>query len=823
MEVTVKKLFILTLCAIMTALSLSACEKPSDPTPSPAAVATADSLTKIKQDETYRLDATSAHIEAAKDEYESFQIIVSAGDNDIANVGIEISAPKNGSAEIPKENINIYWEKYVNVSVPTSIYLPGYYPDALLPFEKAKEYKENNIKENANQGIWVEIHVPRDAAAGTYSGSAEIKLDEKTVSVPYSVTVFDFALPEETHAQTAYGLWYYQLVNDAGFSNADNGLHDELTLQLKENYYNDLSEYRISSMIFPTENAGSATDFAADAQKYASSNKITNFQIPTQTQTATSEFIPEPHTTINYASTAEYIKALAQASTNENNLVAKAYFYVANLIDEPSGDKYDLVKEIDDIIARAKREVADSDIFAGKEEVREAVLNIPHLVTGKLENGLKGYVDTFCSTTEYYASASYRHAMQEQQKQGTGAWWYTAVKPKAPMPSYHIDATLSEHRILGWQSMEKNIEGNLYWSASVFYKHNYSAGVYESRDVWNDPYAFPGAAGDGFLIYPGAKYGIDSFIPTLRLQAIRDGFEDYEYLWLLEQIIGEVNEKYGTNIDFYAYVNDLSRQLYNGLIPNSDAAVFQQMRHILASILETYYTAGVFADIQADYAKNSAVIDFYGKNDTVIGTEDGKSLKIAGGKASYTYEFSQKNTAAFTVKNAELRLLVPRTSSVCVDFKKNDALDKISSSKPAGETVYDCVYEIGTDHPLAQTALKATITPNANARPDHTYYIRFTDLGITDFTQAEDVVFTVYNDEDYAFVIKPKLRTAQKAKTLDDVVLAPNSATQVKIKLKSYEDFEINKLTAIDIAFDIFGMESTPKTIYISNIFITQK
>lgn len=823
MEVNVKKFLIISLCAIFIASSFSACKKPITPTPSPSTVSTADALTKIKRDEKYQSDTTSAHIEAAKGEYESFQIIISAGDTNISNVEIEVSAPKNGDVEIPKENICVYWEKYVNVSVPTSIYLPGYYPDALLPFEKAKEYSENKVEANVNQGIWVEIYIPKDTAAGTYSGKAEIKLDSESVSVPYSVTVFNFTLPEETHAQTAYGLWYYQLVNDAGFANADNGLHDSLTLQLKENYYNDLSKYRISPMVFPTENAGNAADFAAAAEKYASSKQIANFQIPTQTQTATSEFIPTPHTTINCASTVEYIKALAQISTNENNLVSKAYFYVASLIDEPTSDKYNLVKEIDDIIARAKREVADMDIFADKEEVRDAVLNIPHLVTGKLVDELEGHVDTFCSTTEYYSSASYRYEMREQQKQGTGAWWYTAVKPRAPMPSYHIDATMSEHRILGWQSMEKNIEGNLYWSTSVFYKYNYSAGVYESRDIWNDPYAFPGAAGDGFLMYPGAKYNIDSFIPTLRLQAIRDGYEDYEYLWLLQQAIEEINAKYETNIDFFSYINDLSRQLYSGLIPSNNTKVFRQMRQILASILETYYTTGVFADINTDYDKNSAVIDFYGNNDTLITAENGDELKITDGKSSYTYELNENNTTEFKVGSMNLDLLVPRTSSVCIDFKKDDALNKISSSKPAGQDVYDCVYEITSDNPLTQTALKVTVTPNENARPDHTYYLRFTDLSVTDFTKTEDIVFTVYNNEDYAFVIKPKLRNVQKAKTLEDIVLVPNSATQVKIKLKSYDDFDVSELTAIDIAFDIFGTDPAPKTIFISNIFITQK
>lgn len=823
MEVFMKKLMIFLLAAVLLTGS-AACQNNTEPPASKKPqVTTVYSLSKVTQNENIVLQSESAHIEAAKGEYESFQIIITAGDTSVSDVEITISEPTDGEDKISADNLELYWEKYITVSVPTSIYSPGNYPDALLPYDKAKEYKENNIAANCNQGIWVEVYIPNDMQAGNYSGNVSIKCGSASFSVPYSVRVFDFFLPNKTHARTAYGLWYDQLVNDVAFADAENGLHPSLTTELKENYYNGLAEYRISPMSFPSGTGGNAADFAAAALKYASSDKISSFQIPTQTQTATSDFISTPHTTINYASLVEYIKELAKISTNENNLVSKGYFYVASLIDEPTSDKYDLVKEIDTFIADAKREVSEMDIFAGKDQVRQAVLDIPHLVTGKLVDELQGYVDTFCSTTEYYSSASYRYEMAEQQKNGTGAWWYTAVKPRAPMPSYHIDATMTEHRILGWQSMEKNIEGNLYWSASVFYKYNYSAGVYESRDVWNDPYAFPGAAGDGFLIYPGAKYGIDSFIPTLRLQAIRDGYEDYEYLWMLNQIIEEINETYNTDIDFYQYINDLSRQLYSGLIPNSDEEIFRHTRHILASFLESYKKTGVLATVDTDYNKNEATVDFYGPTGTIIKTEDNETLEIKEDKTSCTVALSAKNTIDFNIGQTDLTLLVPRSSVACTDFASEEILNNISSSKPSGENIQDCAFQIAETSPLHTTALKVTVTPNANARPDHTYYIRFSELGHSDFTDAEDLIFSVYNEEDYAFVIKPKLRNAQKAKTLDDIVLAPNTITQVKIKLKAYSDFETTALTAIDIAFDIFGMQPTSKTIYIGNIYITQK
>lgn len=76
------------------------------------------------------------------------------------------------------------------------------------------------------------------------------------------------------------------------------------------------------------------------------------------------------------------------------------------------------------------------------------------------------------------------------------------------MPSYHIDGTMLEHRIIGWQQMDYGIEGNLYWCVNKYNK-TVAGADNQPRDVWNDAYAYPGAPGDGFLTYPGAKIRLE--------------------------------------------------------------------------------------------------------------------------------------------------------------------------------------------------------------------------------------------------------------------------------------------------------------------------
>ena len=45
--------------------------------------------------------------------------------------------------------------------------------------------------------------------------------------------------------------------------------------------------------------------------------------------------------------------------------------------------------------------------------------------------------------------------------------------------------------------------------------------------------------GDGYLLYPGTSIGVAGPVSTIRLEAARDGVEDYEYLRLLKSQAGD--------------------------------------------------------------------------------------------------------------------------------------------------------------------------------------------------------------------------------------------------------------------------------------------
>src|SRR5699024_6568022 len=109
--------------------------------------------------------------------------------------------------------------------------------------------------------------------------------------------------------------------------------------------------------------------------------------------------------------------------------------------------------------------------------------------------------------------------------------------------SYAIDDDLVGSRLLSWMQKDNNVQGALYQNTTLFQKYN--GNEYESRDVWEDPMALPGTNGDGYVMYPGEKYNIKGPIGTLRLEAIRDGMEDYEYLWMAEQRMEDTADELG--------------------------------------------------------------------------------------------------------------------------------------------------------------------------------------------------------------------------------------------------------------------------------------
>src|SRR5262245_13357884 len=139
--------------------------------------------------------STEVNLAAARGEYESFQVVAGGSSKGLSNVNFTVSDLKGPNGQIiPQANSTLNREKYMHVTSSSPNrgsnhpLPPGWYADALIPFVDPATGKAPvnatlkavpfEVKAGNNQPIWVDLLVPRGAAAGDYTGSYTISSDQ---------------------------------------------------------------------------------------------------------------------------------------------------------------------------------------------------------------------------------------------------------------------------------------------------------------------------------------------------------------------------------------------------------------------------------------------------------------------------------------------------------------------------------------------------------------------------------------------------------------------------------------------------------------------
>lgn len=147
---------------------------------------------------------------------------------------------------------------------------------------------------------------------------------------------------------------------------------------------------------------------------------------------------------------------------------------------------------------------------------------------------LVGVIKTWCAITSIHDD----DFLSARRKAGEQTWLYVCCGPQPPFANFFIDQPGVDHRVLLWQTWQKQCTGLLYWETN--YWHGMMPSSAEDPRWPEVPWDQAQVAtykefkvnGDGFLIYPGPNW---EPWPSVRLENIRDGIEDYEYLWLLRE------------------------------------------------------------------------------------------------------------------------------------------------------------------------------------------------------------------------------------------------------------------------------------------------
>lgn len=481
----------------------------------PLDIWTVDSLTRVQPDEQPIQGSSEARLKAARNEFEAVQVImrshaplqgVSATVTDLTGAG---------SNRISKEHISLFREHYIRVSLPSpkSPFFPGWWPDALIPFLNPDTHLPLaggrfpagtfDLEPDHNQPLWVEVYVPTDTPAGIYGGVISITIKGRPVaSIPLTLEVWDFSLPHTSSIRSYFG--GFERV--AEFHQVSPGTPEYR--RLVSRYDDSLIEHRLMPGL-PIRTAPSvASDGTVESRKthstmqhYMNHVGINSWRIPLGRRQ------PFPDTLgKDRERTIRYLRSL-YAYLNGHGWGSRAFIYP---VDEPhTREDYRRVREFAALAHEANRDI--------KLLLTDAP--IPERPASKeLFGTVKIWVVLFASFD--------RTAAAERLAAGDEVWSYTAlVQGNRPAPHWQLDFPLLNYRVPLWINWRYGLTGLLYWTTNYWE---------ETADPWVDPLSYRHKYnGEGILFYPGTTVGYDGPVPSIRLKAIRDGMEDYEYLKLL--------------------------------------------------------------------------------------------------------------------------------------------------------------------------------------------------------------------------------------------------------------------------------------------------
>lgn len=131
-------------------------------------------------------------------------------------------------------------------------------------------------------------------------------------------------------------------------------------------------------------------------------------------------------------------------------------------------------------------------------------------------------------------------AHDRQGNYGEEVWWYFLYGDRPPLPKPTImDRPGLEARIIPWLAWLERVDGLCYYSTTDW-----------DPSPWTDPWINNGN-GDGFMFYSPKDATIafdpcipesNRLVPSIRWELLREGMEDYEYLWLLNRGYPKIDE-----------------------------------------------------------------------------------------------------------------------------------------------------------------------------------------------------------------------------------------------------------------------------------------
>ena len=153
-------------------------------------------------------------LHGGRNEVVAAQLMLTAGSGPVEKVDVEIGDLKGPSVIPADPNINLFLEAYNYVErgnwegFATVLPEHKWYPDVLVPFRDPYGPGRRPVaspftirtENGANQGVWIDVYIPRTAKPGKYTAPLRVKIGDQVVCrASLVLNVHGFTIPDQFH------------------------------------------------------------------------------------------------------------------------------------------------------------------------------------------------------------------------------------------------------------------------------------------------------------------------------------------------------------------------------------------------------------------------------------------------------------------------------------------------------------------------------------------------------------------------------------------------------------------------------------------------
>lgn len=493
-----------------------------------------------------------------RNEIVAFQLIIEADTMGVDQVNVRISDLKNGYSVIHGSetgssdpfdyrgrNVELFTAHYLNITKRTpplwffadsmfvSDYYSGWIPDCLIPFAalSGKGGAPFSIEGDKNQAVWIDILIPKSAPAGTYIGNAIVTISGiEYQSIPISLTVYNFTLPDSIHLKNMFGYHPNDLAKRHNVS-----LGSEAYYNLEARYYQMAHRHR-----FDLATRVKSLDVMSKKYKRYFTGEIytedyhyagpgentgnTTFSIGFGGDSGADSAVDYGKTIRNMTQDDWWKGANAWEDWFIKNApgVARHKYLFPDEPDWKGPDGFKGTGSIDTIIMQSKWSHSNPGI--GR--------HIPTFVTNRVKPRLKGHVDFWSISGQEFTIHMTPEDIADERAHGKKFSIYNGFRPGMGAVISDVDAV--DFRVMPWIVWKYNLDQYFYWSTTHWTKLNVFVNPLTFDDVANSDgtFFYPGQD----ALYPEENRNLSGPLSSIRAKNWRRGAQDYEYLWLAKSL-----------------------------------------------------------------------------------------------------------------------------------------------------------------------------------------------------------------------------------------------------------------------------------------------